>query len=128
MWSGAGSITCFSPIGGGFSRNGQVSMCSREMTGNKRGNRGFDNRRSRPTKISVGVGLGRDSEITPTGVGFHGISMGFTIAFLNQSVDRSLFSRLIAIHSLDPHKYDLIWRDLVSAGSWIWAPCCFAER
>ena len=70
-------------------------MCSREMAGNKRGNRGFDNRRSCPTKSSVGVGLGRDSEIAPTGVGFHGISMGFTIAFLNQSVDRSLFSRLI---------------------------------
>ena len=75
-------------------------MCSREMAGNKRGNRGFDNRRSRPTKSSVGVGLGRDSEIAPTGVGFHGISMGFTIAFLNQSVDRSLFIRLIAVRTL----------------------------
>ena len=52
-------------------------------------------------KIFCGVGLGRDSEIAPTGVGFHGISMGFTIACnLNQSVDRSLFIRLIAVRTL----------------------------
>ena len=87
-------------------------MCSREMVGNKRGNRGFDNRRSRPTKSSVGVGLGRDSEIAPTGVGFHGISMGFTIAFLNQSVDRSLFSRLIAVRTLQEAVQDLLSRSL----------------
>ena len=27
-----------------------------------------------------------------------------------------------AIHSVDPHGNDLIWRDLVLAGSWICAP------
>ena len=67
-------------------------MCSREMVGNKRGNRGFDNRRSRPTKSSVGVGLGRDSEIAPTGVGFHGISMDL--------LSPSLISQLIAPYSV----------------------------